>query len=134
TRPPHQTKRGKDRAVSDEPKAVSQDWRHREPLTGTDLTDFLALRRVCGRAESRLRSLGEHYVENGRPLLPFLADSVTALIEVGHLTLGDPAPASGDMTRPVMVTATGRARYETLCDRQGLPAYPVSVGDGMAGW
>ncbi len=119
--------------MSEEPRAVSEDWRTREPLTGTDLIDFLALRRVCGRAESRVRSLGEHYVENGRPLLPFLADSVTALIEVGHLTLGEPAPESGDPTRPVMVTATGRARYEALCDRQGLPAYPASVGDGMAG-
>lgn len=88
---------------------MSQGWRHREPLTGTDLTDFLALWRVCGRPESRVRSLGEHYVENGRPLLPFLADSVTALIEVGHLTLGDLAPALCDTTRPVLVTASGRA-------------------------
>ncbi|MGH3909161.1 MAG: hypothetical protein ACRDTE_34040 [Pseudonocardiaceae bacterium] len=119
--------------MSDEPRAVSQDWRHREALTGTDLTDFLALRRVCGRADVRVRRLGADYVEKGRPLLPFLAKGVTALIEVGHLTLGEPAPASGDPTRPVMVTASGRARYEALCDRQGLPAYPASVGDGMTG-
>ncbi|MGH3904847.1 MAG: hypothetical protein ACRDTE_11755 [Pseudonocardiaceae bacterium] len=118
--------------MSEEPRAVSEDWRTREPLTGTDLTDFLALRRVCGRAESRVRSLGQQYVENGRPLLPFLADSVTALIEVGHLTLGEPDPALCDTTRPVLVTATGRARYEALSDRQGIPAYPAAVGDGMA--
>ncbi|MGH3908287.1 MAG: hypothetical protein ACRDTE_29505 [Pseudonocardiaceae bacterium] len=119
--------------MSEEPRTVSQDWRTREPLTGTDLTDFLALRRVCGRAKSRVRSLGQHYVENGRPLLPFLADSVTALIEAGHLTLDEPAPALCDTTRAVLVTASGRARYEALCDRQGLPAYPASVGDGMTG-
>ncbi len=118
--------------MSDEPRAVSQDWRTCEPLTRTDLIDFLALRRVCGRPDVRVRRLGEHYVENGRPLLPFLADGLTALIDVGHLTLGDPDPAACD-TRLVMVTATGRARYEALCDRQGLPAYPASVGDGMAG-
>ncbi|MGH3813545.1 MAG: hypothetical protein ACRDUV_14020 [Pseudonocardiaceae bacterium] len=121
--------------MSEELRAVSQDWRTREPLNRTDLIDFLALRRVCARPDVPVRWLGADYVENGRPLLPFLADGVTALIEVGHLTLGDPepAPGSGDPTRPVMVTATGRARYEQLCDRQGLPAYPASVGDGMAG-
>ncbi|MGH3908914.1 MAG: hypothetical protein ACRDTE_32735, partial [Pseudonocardiaceae bacterium] len=107
------------------------DWRTCEPLTRTDLIDFLALRRVCGRPDVRVRRLGADYVENGRPLLPFLADGVTALIDVGHLTLGDPDPAACD-TRLVIVTATGRTRYEELCDRQGLSAYPASVGDGMA--
>jgi hypothetical protein len=32
--------------------------------------------------------------------------------------------------RHLLVTARGRARYEQLCDRQGVPAYPAMVIDG----
>lgn len=106
--------------MSDEPIAVSEGWRGRQPLTSTDLTDFLTLQRVCGRPDSRVGKLGDHYVENGRPALPFIADGLTALIEVGHVTLGEPDPASCNL-RPVTATESGRARYEELCDRQGIP-------------
>lgn len=114
---------GKGRPVSDEPRAVSVEWRDRQPLTGTELTDFLALRHVCGRPGSRVAALGDYYIQNERPLLPFIADGLTALIDVGHLTLGEPGPASCGI-RPVTVTASGRARYEDLCDRQGIAPYP----------
>ncbi|MCA1672717.1 MAG: hypothetical protein LC799_11110, partial [Actinobacteria bacterium] len=103
--------------MSDEMNAGSAAWRNRSPLNGTDLTDFLALRRVCGHPGSRLEQVGEHFVENQRPVLPFIADGLVALIEVGHVTLGGPDSASGGR-RPVLVTASGRARYEELCDRQ----------------
>ena len=115
--------------MSDEWRAGSQDWRHRQPLNGTDLTDFLALRRVCGRPDSGVDLVGEHYVENERPVLPFIAGGLAALIEVGHVALGAPDTASCAM-RPVVVTASGRARYEELCDRQGIPPYPALVIDG----
>ncbi|MGH3907237.1 MAG: hypothetical protein ACRDTE_24130 [Pseudonocardiaceae bacterium] len=116
--------------MSDPKRAEPAGWRDRQPLTGTDMTDFLALRRMCGHPDSRVDQVEDQYVENGRPVLPFLADGLTALIEVGHLTLGEPDSASGSM-RPLMVTASGRARYEDLCDRQGLPAYPVTqTADG----
>ncbi|MGH3905502.1 MAG: hypothetical protein ACRDTE_15150 [Pseudonocardiaceae bacterium] len=110
-------------------RAGSRDWRDRQPLSGTELTDFLALRRVCGNPDSRVDQAGEHYVENERPVLPFIADGLTALIEVGHVTLGEPTPASCTI-RPLMVTAGGRARYEHLCDRQGIAPYPALVIDG----
>lgn len=113
--------------MSDELRAGSPDWRDRPPLSGTDLTDFLALQRVCGRPDSRVEKVGEHYVENERLVLPFIADGLTALIEVGHVRLDETDPAC---MRPVVVTASGRARYEHLCDRQGIPAYPVVVIDG----
>ncbi|MGH4015221.1 MAG: hypothetical protein ACRDSL_15120 [Pseudonocardiaceae bacterium] len=93
------------------------------------MTDFLALRRVCGRPDSRVEKVGENYVENERPVLPFIADGLTALIEVGHVAFGEPDLVSCGM-RPVVVTASGRARYEQLCDRQGIPAYPAVVIDG----
>lgn len=110
-------------------RAGSPGWCERASLTGTDLTDFLALWRVCGCRDSRVEQVaGEHYVEQGRPVLPFLADGLAALIEVGHLTLGEPGPAAHGM-RPLVVTASGRARYEDLCDRQGVAPYPVMVID-----
>ncbi|MGH3906986.1 MAG: hypothetical protein ACRDTE_22820 [Pseudonocardiaceae bacterium] len=113
--------------MGDEPRAVSGDWSSRPLLSGTDLIDFLALRRVCGRPDSRVRQVGGNYVENERPVLPFIADGVTALIEVGHVRLGE---LDSCVTRPVVVTGSGRARYEDLCDRQGIPPYPTWAHGG----
>ena len=108
------------------------DWRDRPALSGTDLADFLALRRVCGQSDSYVHQVGTHFVDNQRPVLPFLADGLTALIEVGHLTLGD--PDSGE-ARPVRVTATGRARYEDLCDAQGASIRDLMAETGRSyGW
>lgn len=115
--------------MSNKERAGSRDWRDQPAMSGTDLTDFLALRRVCGRPDSRVDQVGDHYVEDERPVLPFLADGLTALIEVGHVTLGESASASC-ARRPLVVTACGRARYEDLCDRQGIAPYPAVVIDG----
>ncbi|MGH3813454.1 MAG: hypothetical protein ACRDUV_13530 [Pseudonocardiaceae bacterium] len=104
------------------------DWCDRAPLSSTDLTDFLALWRVCGRRDSRVDQVGDRYVEQGRPVLPFLADALAALIDVGHVTLGEPGPAPC-ARRPLVVTASGRARYEYLCDTQGVTPYPAVVID-----
>jgi hypothetical protein len=111
--------------MSDQEISGSAGWRDRQPLSGTDVTDFLALWRVCGHPDSRVDRVEDRFVENELQVLPFLADGLTALIEIGHLRLGEPDPASGTR-RPLMVTASGRARYEDLCDRQGLLAYPVT--------
>ncbi len=113
--------------MSDEFGAGSVDWRSRPALSGTDLTDFLALRRVCWRPDSGVDQVGEHFVEDQHPVLPFIADGLAALIEVEHITLGDPESCG---MRPVLVTASGRARYEDLCDRQGIPPYPLVVIEG----
>lgn len=108
------------------------NWYDRQPLSGTDLTDFLALRRICGRPDSHVAQVGEHYVDNGRLVLPFIADGITALLGAGHVTLGAPDPVSAGR-RPVLVTATGRARYEQLCDKQGLPPYTAGLPSPAAG-
>lgn len=110
-----------------------RDWRDRPPLSGTDVTDFLALRRVCGHPDSRVDQVGGHYVENERPVLSFLADGLAALIETGHVALGETGPTTSCVMRPVVVTARGRARYEHLCDLQGIAPYPVVDIDASPG-
>ncbi|MGH3904060.1 MAG: hypothetical protein ACRDTE_07725 [Pseudonocardiaceae bacterium] len=109
---------------------LSAGWWDRPALSGADLADFLALRRVCRRPDSGVDRVGEHFVEDQRPVLPFLADALAALVEVGHVSLGD--SGSGGMRR-VLVTAGGRARYEELCDRQGIAPYPPVVIEGTPG-
>jgi len=117
--------------MTDEPTAGPTGWRDRPALTDTDLTDFLALRHVCGRPECTVGKVADTYVEAERPRLPCLADSLDALIDAGHVTLGEPEPQSCGIRR-VTVTASGRARYEELCDRQGIPPYPHII-DGTPG-
>ena len=101
---------------------VSEGWRSRELLTGADLSDFIALRRVCGRSDSHVTQVGEGLYDGERPLLCHVEDGVRMLIEVGFATLGEPDPECG--RQPVTVTPEGRARYEDLCQRQGYPPYP----------
>ena len=112
--------------------AGSVDWQDRPALSETDLADFLALQRVCGHPDSGVLRMGEQFVENQRPMLPFLADGVAALIEAGHAVLTDSSADLRGMRR-VVVTASGRARYEDLCDRQGIAPYPVLVSDRTPG-
>lgn len=112
--------------MTDEPTARPPQWQDRQPLYGADLTDFLALRRLCGRPDSRVGQVADQYVENGRPVLPFITDGLTVLIETGHAILGEPDTG---MRRPVLVTAAGRARYEQLCDKQGIPPYPAGLSE-----
>lgn len=104
-------------------------WRNRPPLSGTDVADFAVLRRLCGGLGSGVHQVGEHFMEDERPVLPFLADGLAALIEVGHVRLGNTdSELCGSC--PVLVTASGRARYEDLCNRQGIAPYPAVVIDG----
>lgn len=91
-----------------------------------ELTDFLALRRICGRSERSVGKVGDHYVEDERRVLSFIEDGLSALIDAGHAALGEPEPDSGGIQQ-VRVTASGRARYEHLCDLQGIPPYPCIV-------
>lgn len=110
--------------MTGEPATGAPQWRDRQPLSGADLTDFLALRRICGDPDSRAEQVAGQYVEHGRPVLPCIADGISVLLDIGHATLGEPDPVSGTSC-PVLVTATGRARYEQLCDQQGIQPYPT---------
>jgi hypothetical protein len=101
---------------------VSGAWRARVLLTGADLSDFIALRRVCGRTDSHVTQVGDGFYDGERQLLSHVEDGVRMLIEVGFATLGEPDPEDGRQL--VTVRPDGRARYEELCERQGYPPYP----------
>lgn len=108
----------------------SEGWRARELLTDADLSDFLALRRVCGRPDSPVTQVGDYFYEGERRLLSHVEDGVGMLIEVGFATLGKSDPEYG--RRPVTATSDGRERYEHLCERHGYPPYldPRSTTEG----
>ncbi|HEY2763118.1 MAG TPA: hypothetical protein VGJ13_03765 [Pseudonocardiaceae bacterium] len=91
-------------------------------MTGADLSDFIALRRVCGRIDSHVTQVGDDFYDAERRLLPHVEDGVRMLIEVGFATLGEADSEYG--RRPVSATPDGRARYEQLCERQGYQPYP----------
>lgn len=118
--------------MSDQPRAEAEAWRKRQPLTGADISDFIALQRICALSDTQVLQVGNEFLQDERPLLPFVADSVRGLIEVGHATLGEPDPESHHI-RPVVVTVSGRERYEQLCDKQGVPLIvpeATSTGQG----
>jgi hypothetical protein len=110
---------------------VSQDWRARELLSGADLSDFIALRRVCGRAGSRVTQVGDGFYEGERQLLSHVEDGVRMLIEVDFVTVGEPDPEYG--RRPVIATPDGRRRYEDLCQRQGYRRIPIRCSTAEGG-
>ena len=95
-------------------------WRDRPAMSATDVIDLLALQRVCGCPGSRVDRVGDQFVENERPVLPFLADGLAALIEVGHLTLGEPDPATRAM-RPVLVPPASAPDMSTYVTGRGIP-------------
>ena len=117
--------------VSATPVVVSETWRARVLLSGADLSDFIALRRVCGRIDSHVTQVDGDFYDGERKLLSHVEDGVRMLIEVGFATVGEPDPEYG--RRPVSVTPDGRARYEELCERQGYPPYPDPTST-PSGW
>lgn len=110
---------------------VSEGWRSRVLLAGADLSDFIALRRVCGRTDSRVTQVGDDFYDGERQLLSHVEDGVRMLIEVEFATLGEPDPEDG--RRSVAATPDGRRRYEELCERQGYPPYPTPLSRAE-GW
>ena len=49
-------------------------WRDRPLLSGADLSDFVALRRVCGRPDSHVDLIGRDFYDGERLLLPHVGD------------------------------------------------------------
>ncbi|MGH3630025.1 MAG: hypothetical protein ACRDRL_21615 [Sciscionella sp.] len=94
-------------------------------MTDADLSDFIALRRVCGRADSHVDQVGDDFYDAERRLLPHVEDGVKMLIEVELATVDAPDPVYG--RRRVTATPDGRARYEQLCERQEYPPYPAGL-------
>lgn len=95
------------------------DYLKRAPLTDEELDTFVALRRVEGAA-GEVAELDGRYYYYGRPMVPWLEDPLTALVEVGLITLAEPDPQACGLRRATL-TAAGQARYEALCDKQRHP-------------
>lgn len=72
--------------------------------------DWIALRRVSGGG---MVKLGEGWLQSGRRIPGYVTDALTALCQRGLVTLADSDP----MARAVL-TDTGTARYERLCQQR----------------
>lgn len=101
------------------------------PLTGADLYDWIALRRVSTGAMAKL---GDRWLEGGRHVPGYVSDALTALCERGLVTQSDPEQATDGMARAAL-TAAGISRYLQLCRRRQsatrLPPAP-DPGSGVS--
>jgi len=93
------------------------------PLTGTDLYDWIGLRRVNG---GRMVKLGDRWLQSGHPVPDYVAEALFALHTRGFITLADPDPKK-EVTAHAMLTNDGTVRYQQLCrqrriqDRSAVP-------------
>lgn len=93
------------------------------PLTGTDLYDWIGLRRVNG---GRVVKLGNRWLQSGHPVPDYVAEALIALHTRGFITLADPDPKK-EVTARAMLTNDGTVRYQQLCrqrliqDRSAVP-------------
>jgi hypothetical protein len=85
------------------------------PLTGTDLYDWIGLRRVNG---GRVVKLGDRWLQGGRPVPDYVAEALIALHTRGFVTLADPDP-NKEVTAQATLSNNGTVRYQQLC-RQRL--------------
>lgn len=81
----------------------------RASLTGVDLSEWIALRRI---SKGHVVKLGTHWIQNGRRVPYYVADALAMLCADGLVALADQDPPSA------VLTDTGAARYQQLCPRQ----------------
>ncbi|MGQ0772816.1 MAG: hypothetical protein ACT4NY_00085 [Pseudonocardiales bacterium] len=86
------------------------DYLKCDPLTDEELDTFVALRRVGGPGGG-VAELDGRYYHHGRPIVPWLENPLTALVEAKLIMLSDPDPESGGLRRATL-TAAGEARYK----------------------
>ncbi|MGH3939484.1 MAG: hypothetical protein ACRDTG_12815 [Pseudonocardiaceae bacterium] len=79
-------------------------------LAGTELREWMALRRV---SEGAVTKLGTHWLDHGRPVPCFLPDTLNDLTHTGLITLTDPDPLLGGRHRAT-ITPTGHTHYRQL--------------------
>lgn len=103
-------------ATQDPPPPVAGT--NRAPLSGTDLYDWMALRRV---SDSLVATHSGLWLESGRRMPGYVTDTLTALAERRLVTLAKPDPWG--MARATLTDA-GSIRYEQL-SRQRKTALQV---------
>lgn len=83
----------------------------RVPLSGVDLYDWMALRRVSDGGVARL---GEWWLDWGHRVPGYVTDALAELCRRELVVLRDPNPTAGCMARGAL-TDSGACRYEQLC-------------------
>ncbi|MGH3915979.1 MAG: hypothetical protein ACRDTC_21610 [Pseudonocardiaceae bacterium] len=78
-------------------------------LTGPELLDWLALRRV---RRGGVAMLGSHYLDQGRKVPCFLPTALHRLADTGLTELLDPDHPGG--VRRIVISPDGRVRYQEL--------------------
>lgn len=86
----------------------------KNPLTGADLYDWIALRRV---SEGRMARMGDCWLDFGHRVPGYVADALTELLAGGLVTLADQDPYG---LRRAALTDSGAARYESPCQLRQL--------------
>lgn len=92
-------------------------------LAGTDLLDWIALRRV---SDGGVTNLGGCWLDGGRRVPGYVTETLGELLAAGLIVLADQQP--GGMRRSTL-TDCGAARYQRLAQqRQAVP------DDVISGW
>lgn len=84
----------------------------RAPLTGADLYDWIALRRVSGGGMAKL---GDRWLDSGHRVPGYVTEALAVLRGDGLVTLAH--PPTGGMARAALTDA-GAARYQQLCQQR----------------
>ncbi|MGH3928390.1 MAG: hypothetical protein ACRDTF_00255 [Pseudonocardiaceae bacterium] len=88
-------------------------------LTGPELLDWIALRRVY---QGGVAMLGSHYLDHGQRVPCYLPEACRRLADAELIELLDPDYPGG--LRRVVITSHGRARYQELSAIRGHAAGP----------
>lgn len=96
--------------------AASPDARRpamsRAPLTGGDLYDWIALRRV---SDGGIARVGTHWLDSGRRIPGYVTDTLTALCGDARVAL---AELDGWGMQRAVLTGAGTLRYHQLCQQR----------------
>lgn len=99
----------------------------RHPLTGADLYDWMALRRVSAGG---IGSIGDHWLEYGRQIPGYVSDTLAWLCDSDAVVL---AERDGSGMQRAALTEAGNARFQQLCRQRQAAQRPPFRGSVDAG-
>lgn len=95
---------------------------------GTDLYDWMALRRVSGGG---IAKMDDHWLEHGHRIPGYIADALTALCDTGVVAL---AEVDVWAMRRAVLTDTGIIRYKQLNRQQQISRCPAAESAHGVTW
>jgi hypothetical protein len=98
----------------------------RPPLTGADLYEWMALRRVSAGGIARM---GDHWFDHGRQIPGYVADTLAMLCDGSAVAL---AELDGSDLQRAALTDTGSARFQQLCRQRQTAQRLPTPGSGHA--